>query len=1457
MLVVLLVGAYIALQSSYVQTRLTNELANYLSRELNAVVSVDAVDLEFVKTIALDGVYVEDQQGDTLLYLGTLKADVNSYNLSNTQFDLGFVGLENGVVNLREREDGLNLDFLIDYFASDSSAGGAPPHITCDELVLHNMRFRYDVDAAEPVAYGMDYEHLDVRGIQLMASDLKVEADTISGNLTTLAAREKCGLNLKNLAGEILVHPQLAGIQHMTLNTDASALHGHYVMRYDAYPAFYDFIEAVRMDAGIDSGYVAATDIAPFASDLHGLNETIDFSGSVRGPVADLKSKDLRLATNSGILLEGEVDLKGLPDIENTFIRLQADRLLANKQSVDQIPLPPFNEAQSLVTPPELSKLGQMQFSGSFIGYVSDFLAFGELSTAQGNLEADLQLKADSAGHYEYNGQLLTAGFNIGSLLPASSTLGSVGLDLNVEGRGLTLEELDAMLNGSVQHVEVNGYRYRNIDLQGELADKHFTGLMAARDPNANLDFNGTIDFSSELPEYDFTAKLHKANLHKLNLTDPDSALTLATKVTLKLKGTNIDNLRGTASADSTMLTLEKQEFFMKKFYLATGEDEQQNRHLELNSDYVRAAVSGRYKFQDLPEVADYLISNAVPSFFAGGGPAPHPGQQFDFRVEVINSEPITRFFVPDILAPNGMLATGSYNGASNQLDMAVTSPLVGLYGRNIHGLDLQITGRDSLVEVQGETHYLQLTDTIGLRNTEFLAKAINDNIQFGFAWDNKDSVSAGDFTGLMRIVSPTRYNISFLKSELLVNGYPWSIDPGNSIRIDTTSIAVRNFAIGGARQEIAFNGTLSERKSDELTIDLTNFGLEQLRFLAEPFGTTINGTVNGSATLANPYQALLFRCNLALADLVVNEVELGSGNIESAWNPGSRTVALNGNLNHSSGRSFEVGGFYYPDRTSQSLDIMLKTNDLAIDVLAPYVKDFLGELRGSLSGEVTVRGTPEKPLVRGALNIAEADFLFSYLNTHYSIRNEQLLIREDFIGFDVMEVFDDKGDIAVATGTIFHDNFESFDYDVSLSTNKFQFLNTRQGDNYLYYGEAYLSGLVNLSGYGDNIDIEIVAKTERGTRLYVPLDEDEDAEEIEYITFVTHDTIPEEEYEVDLNGIHLDFELEVTPEAEMQMIFDQTAGDIMKGRGYGNLKMEISTLGDFNIYGTYTVTEGDYLFTLQNVINKKFIVNPGGTIQFNGDPYNAKIDIDAIYKLKTSLINIAELGIDSTNARRVPVEVYLQMSGSLEEQDIDFDIKLPSVDQNTQSIFATAIQAEQERNRQVFSLLILNSFMPTSGSGSTGSFTNTGSAELLSNQLSNWLSQISREVDIGFNYRPGDEVTTEEVELALSTQLFDDRVTIETNVGVGGQNTYTSDRSNALVGDFKVEYKISKDGRVRAKAFNESNDYDLLDANNAQYTQGVGVFYTEEFDTFKGLLKKIFGRRTNRIRERDVPVDE
>jgi len=303
-----------------------------------------------------------------------------------------------------------------------------------------------------------------------------------------------------------------------------------------------------------------------------------------------------------------------------------------------------------------------------------------------------------------------------------------------------------------------------------------------------------------------------------------------------------------------------------------------------------------------------------------------------------------------------------------------------------------------------------------------------------------------------------------------------------------------------------------------------------------------------------------------------------------------------------------------------------------------------------------------------------------------------------------------------------------------------------------------------------------------------------------------------------------------------------------------------VDRTGEFKMFGEFTITKGDYLFTLQNIINKRFSVKPGGTVNWSGSPYNAQVNLQAVYALRATL---AELMYPDTSAmyqRRMQVECVLNMTNSLLNPDITFDIDLPNADQSakTDVINRIGVGNDQEMNRQVFGLLVLNKFLPREEQNlgsETGGFFSANSAEMLSNQLSNWLSRISNDFDVGVNYRPGSDIASDEVEVALSTQLFNNRIIVDGNVGVANNRSaaQSGQSSSNIVGDVNIEYKITQDGRLRVRAFNRSNDFgaNALVANNAPFTQGVGLSFRKDFNTFSDLFK---GKKKEPKKALDTP---
>ncbi|MDA9262078.1 translocation/assembly module TamB, partial [Flavobacteriales bacterium] len=409
----------------------------------------------------------------------------------------------------------------------------------------------------------------------------------------------------------------------------------------------------------------------------------------------------------------------------------------------------------------------------------------------------------------------------------------------------------------------------------------------------------------------------------------------------------------------------------------------------------------------------------------------------------------------------------------------------------------------------------------------------------------------------------------------------------------------------------------------------------------------------------------------------------------------------------------------------------------------------------------------------------------------------------------------------------------------------------------------VYATGEINIEGYQDEIDIVVNAKTEKGSNFTLPLYSSSEVELEDYVVFIDKDSTYNKEETIDLEGINLDINVEVTADAKLQLIFDEVYGDIISTTGYGNLSMTVDKFDQFNLTGKYTIDKGDYLFTLglkrfENLINKKFEIANGSTINWYGDPYNADIDISAIYKLKTSLYEIMPQVTEATSdyKQRRDVNCIMLLTDNLMTPTIDFAIELPRANETERAVIANLMDTKQEMNKQVFSLLLLNRFLPTSnntsntddgGRGNTGAVSTTAS-EILSNQLSNWLSKLSSDIDIGLNYRPGDNITSDEIAVALSTELLNDRLVISSNFGVS-QGNEINQNENSLIGDVNVEYKLNEDGTFRVRVFSRTNEYDIINATQSQTTSGVGLYYKKEFNNWKEFItpkKKLKQRKAN-----------
>lgn len=1450
LLVLLIGGSYVAIRSPKVQTKLTQYIASYLSDELKTVVSVRGVDIGFFNRVILEGLYVQDLQGDTLAYLENLHLGIGRIGIQTKKVKLTKVRIDDLKLYLHkyEGDEKLNIQFLVDYFSVPKDSASANEwDLRSDALELRNASFRLRNHYAESTSIGIDYKDLDVRAINLEIEEIRIDVDTIFGNITELNCHENRGFFLKSFSGKVKVSSKELKVDELAIQTAKSdvKLNLHYT--YPNWSSYLSFIDSVRMDYWIEPSTVSFDDVSFFAPKLHGLKEKLGISGHVYGPVSSLNARQLKVQYGAMTSLEGDIDMDGLPNMKETFLYLNLKQFSTRYSDLVALPIPPFENGKTLSLPPNLARLGRIDFTGNFTGFINDFVAYGKLKTEIGQLRTDISLKqGDDTKHIAYSGKLESIGFDLGKFFDTQK-LGKVSLKATVIGKGLAKEDINAKLDGTVLSAELMGYDYKNIEVNGTFAKSKFEGDLSIADENLELVFKGGFDLTGKLPAFNFHSDIVHANLYELNLLRKRENATVSGVLDVNFVGDDIDNLIGQIDIANAKYQQQDDSLYqVDKFSLSISEDANK-KHLRLRSGILDADFDGQFSFKNIPKAVNNLLGKHLPSYASEFKKLEgNQGLEFDFNIDFKNTGFITYYLLNDLKVSDNSNFKGSYSTSKDEVFLR--GKLSEVSYKNIRFDNVQIEaenpGKEFVLGVFSDK--VHFTDSLYLASFEVNSFTFNDSLGLVVKWNNKTKIENKAF--IQGVASfPKNKEVSFHleQSNLTVAGLNWTVASNNLLQIDSTAFTFTNFQFANKDQRIGVNGVISKDPLSKLDLALHNFDLTNINIATQRAGLKLDGTINGNAQISGLYDKLFLTNQLQIDSLVVNNVLIGNGELNNTWIPATRSIQVFGLFQRKDLTSLSLVGEFFPgsDR-KQNFNLKAMVDQIPLSLFDPYISKVLTEVGGTAKADLTLKGTLKDPLLSGTVILQEADMLLTYLNTKFRI-SDTVQVKPDGFYFNDLKVKDETDQTGTINGWVKHTGFKKFIFDARLQANDFLALNTNSAMNTLYYGKAYGTGQVHFFGDPKNMHLELSMKTERGSKFNIPLYGAKNVNESDFITFVKPKGADgkEEEptnFQVSFKNLTLDMDIEVTSDAEVQLIFDPKVGDIIKGQGNGDITLSLDRAGNFKMFGDYIIKKGEYLFTLQNIINKKFLIQQGGTINWSGSPYQALINIDAIYGVRTSLYDLMYPDTLDSYKKRIQVDCLLKMTDNLLSPNITFDIDLPNSDERTKTEMKNKIGVgnEQEMNRQVFGLLVLNRFFPTEDQNQAlqqaGGFLSSSSAEMVSNQLSNWLSKISNDFDVGLNYRPGDDITGDEVQVALSTQLFNNRIIVDGNVGVA--NTQSS--SSNIVGDVNIEYKITSDGRLRVRAFNKSNDINSL-VNNAPFTQGVGLSYQREFDRLGDLFRR------------------
>lgn len=1459
--------AFIILQNSTVQTYLAKRIATTISENLEADFSIESMDMILFNRVVLKEVMLKDQYLDTLLFATSMVATLKTFSPSTHRIELSRLKFKDATIRLStDTTKTVNLKFITQALKKPSDSTKVRWKVSIHNIEFEQSRFKYEnhFKPMEP-EYGVNFTDMDFADMDLQVGDLRVDSGTVQFLIERLKFRDKSGCVMHNLSALMSLNKEFMKFKDLHIILDDSDIWADQLdFMFQSWKDFGNngFSSKVKLDFKFLPSRINMVDASYWAYFLHGIDKTVNLTGDLHGRFNSFKGDNILLEYGNHTVFSGNFDLNGLPDVQETFMYFDIQDLTTTVTDIESFQKPGA-PGETVDLSEQLSQLGDITYHGKFAGFYNDFVSYGKLITDVGQLSTDLSIRPDSLENVYFNGKLNTEDFDLARLTDLGEMAGKLSMNAQVEGTSYQGGALVASMDGNISKVEINNYEYQHINFQGDLSNRKFDGSFSVRDPNLQMEFFGKLDINDTLPEFDFTANVDRARLYPLHIATSDPTYTLSCYLRANFIGSDIDEFNGEINLVNSLFQKQDKQIQIYNFNFYAQHRPDSNRMI-LKSDLIDAEINGQYEFEDIGKATGWLLAHHLPAFRDVIKRDPYSDDEsfnnFHYEFHLKNTFPITDFFYPEIEFARDSKIYGNYNPSIYEFNMEGDLPSFE-YGENKwEDLKISLVTNDSTAWFLAKCESLVSGSVLNMENIKLSWNVDNDSLKYSLLWknDNTEDISLGDISGFAAFqYRPSnhipRIDLHFNPGRIYIRDTIWNLDQ-SEITIDTSAVEFHNFQANHNGQSLAVNGKLSRHPSDELHFNFTDLDLEHFNLVTTQSGLQIDGIMNGTTTISDVYNNPMFLSDIRIDRLFINNEELGNTFIRARWiNPEQKIrlemEALRGNL-----KTLDIKGDYFPD--NRKMDFKLALDKLKLEIFEPYTRGVITNLEGLASGQLQIGGYTDKPMVNGLLNMQKTAFKVEYLQTIYSFTNE-ITVRDNNLILGDFELFDENGNRAVVEGIVKNRYFRDFDFDLSLRAENFKFMETRAIHNQTFYGDAIASGLIRFNGEPGNLRLVVSAKTGEDTHIFIPINQGRDLQENNFITFIQPESVEEEkedeevdrQYSVDLSGLSLDLDLDVTRDAIVEIIFDPKVGDIMSANGSGNIQLTLNPQNDFEIFGEYVIERGDYLFTLQNIINKRLSVQRGGRISWNGDPTGAVINMSAIYDTRATPGVLVPEPTENLK-KRMPVECHLNMEGNLLNPLLKFQIEMPTAEEETRNVLRNAISTEEELTKQFLSLLVINNFSaPSAASGGSG---NSGAgvagvtaSELLSNQLSNWLSQISNDFDIGVNYRPGDEISSDQVEVALSTQIFDDRVSIHTNVDVSDKstNTNTNQRTNTIAGDFDVDVKLTDNGKFRLKAFNRYN-YDQL-YKTAPYTQGVGFLYREDFNNFVELGRRYWNALT------------
>jgi hypothetical protein len=1445
-LLLLLAVLALVLRTEQAQTWIGGKAIAYLNSTYGTQISVAKVRLELPNLVHIQAAYSPDDTGDTLAFIQEASIRIRKYDRAHNLLHFGLVKAKDVKLLMRIHPEDTLFNFARFLALFDSERDTTRPlfRLEVDDFSLEGITY----DKLHVGCQGCT--NIRLRNATLKGRNLLLFGMEVGAEIAEMTYRDLDRFDLNQFYGKAKWTPELVTVDSIAFETDFSKVAFKGIMQTDSLGGYRKFLDLAQITGRFYRAEVSSREFQEWIPQFPDFSD-FRISGWFDGTVNDFSAKGVDVMVGHSVF-SGDVALRDCTNPEQLYLDASVRRLVSDYLDVERFVW------QFLPSPPDypIEKLGRFQLAGDYKGTIKDFEVNGTATGTFGKVLAAATLsnlgQADAVG---YEGRFQFEDLDL-KLLTDETFLGPVSGGGLIKGIGLTRERLRALVDFRFNKFTLNGYPITNLNLNGFVEDRAFDGRLTARDPNLDLDFQGSVGFKTEDLTMNFSAKLHRADLMALNISK-DSVSILAANADINFTNDSVQDWLGVVLLDNISFHNSRRHYFFNAIKLKSSVSGRGKEFL-ITSDLLDASVRGTFEIEDLVPVFQAAIHEIYPHY-------PHgkewPDVVADLDLKLKDAGLVFDLLTPGFYASSNTLLKLKLDGKNKSGDLRFYAPELQIQKHKFIESSLDFSGKFGALKGSQQTQLYQYGN-IRLDSLELRFVQQNRTILYDFSSLAREA-SAPEFnlSGSVAFEAQNQTSVMFKESAFDISGFHFEIDDGNEIRLFDKRVEVSKLRITQDAGFIALEGIISGNPFEVLRITLKDMTVGIFDELLDIPSLRFDGLFNGELIGSDLFSAPKFAAILQIDSLEINRQWLGDLTANANWDLYENMVNLSGNATRGTRQTLSYNGIFYPGKDN-SVFLDARLNRFRLAFLEPVFGGILSDLRGAVNGTFVMEGPILKPQFDGQFTLDQVGMKVPYLNTQYVIQGSpQLQFTESRIFWEDVPIRESStGTSGVISGLVGHKRLSDFTLNIRVEAENLLALDTDPTSENYFYGRAFAKGNVDILGPVENIQIRMNATSVGNTKIHIPLDNPLEVSQQRFINFVGASQPEQKDSSVysRVEGLNLDLVFNMTPDAEVELQLDPDAGGTISGRGTGRIRLTMDESGELEMFGNYEIATGNYQFMLQRLVNKPFKVAPGSTISWNGDPFNAILDIRATYNTRTTLNGVVTN--PSYPGNRVNVDLDLLLKGNLMDTEISFDIKLPQSDPAFQEELNSRFSNSDQLNEQAFSLLVYNSFFDATG-GAGGGLGNLAGTALganamqgLSAQFSNFLNKGTGDLfDINVAYNPGGINTAadpllasqEEVAIDVSRQFFDDRVVINSvfDVPVGAN-------PNRLAGNVSVEYKITPDGRIRTRFFNRSNlDNPYVD-QLAPYSQGIGIFYRKDFDKFS--LGETFRRIVARKEDAD-----